>query len=343
MDDTFISSQIRRSNRNLLVVNAILLTLLLLVSTFTYNYFYNLLAGPFKMTPGAVEKLKGPQGLNKYHIAVSGVDIADTGLQYVSSTYEDGTNKLLSSTVEAEYYFLLLANKALVIKSDPNTFDSLSFSGLVKDTSWELRRELLSQWELFEAEVSYDQFVLPFILDTQVKTGPAYIWLSVWLIAFLFCLWNLSKFFARIFDRYRHPIIKNLKLYGEPDAVAAAIEQQIQAEGLRQIGSLFLTKEWFFHKRFFGLKTYPAIQVLWVYKRVTRQRVNYIPVGNTYSLAIHLRDKKIITVGMGKGNVDKALAAIAELAPEIVNGYSEELAGLWQRDYAGFIDAVRPA
>lgn len=341
MNDSFIYRQMKRCNRNLLLTNLIMLGILLIIAASSYNYYYNFLFGPFPMGAGSIEAITNPETLKKSYITVRGNDIEDTGLQYITTTYEEGTNRLIATRVESEYYYLFLQDKLLVVKSPPGEATTLSHSGKLVGMSGELRIALIQQLEDV-SPLEFNAVVLPLVLDTQINKVPGWIGLSILIPLFFFTVWSLAKFATRSADPLRHPIYAGLGSYGEADQVAEEIEKEIQSSGLTKVQRLFFANNWLLKISPFGLKIIPIQDVLWVYKKVTKQRVNFIPVGKTYSLIIHLRNRKLLTLGMSQKNVEEALEAFRTRAPQVINGYSDELAYLWNKNFSEFLTTAQP-
>ena len=340
MRGSFISSQIRRGNRNLLLVNLVLIALLLLVASFNFNSYYNLLCGPFEMSMASVEAIKSAGELNKSHIKISGVQVFDAGLQYVSYTYEAGTDKIVSTTVEAEYQYLVLSDKILLVETGPGETPTLTYSGILKPMPQGLQEALIED----DGEVTpeeFDELVLPFYLQTRFKKTGSYIKLAIWSLILLFALRNIVLFTLRTADRSRHPVYRALARHGDPGVVSDEIDEEIETEGLQTYKSLFLSKSWLIRKSFFGLHLVPFEDILWMYKNVTRQRVNFIPAGRTYSLRICPKDRNCWMLTMKENEVDAALTVIGEKATNAIIGYSDELKYLWDRNFPAFVEATK--
>lgn len=338
MRESFIAQNLKGCNRNLFLGTLSLFILLLLLAGIFFNYYYNLLCGPFQLSRTAAAGIKNPESRKQNYVTVTGVDVFDTGLQYLEHTYESGSKTIRSTKVKADYAYLVLFDKLLVVCTDPGKGQGLSFTGVIKPMPNDLRNALFEPEEDLTLS-DFDEIVLPYFLDTQVSKLGGYAGFIAWLLLFIFIVWSLVKLMGRLSDRNRHPVYKALAPYGNPEAVAALIDEEIEQEGFAAIRRLVLTKGWLLWKRAFSLKVVPLEDVLWIYKNVTRQRVNYIPVGKTYSLRVHFKNQNFWAVGMKQKEVDRAVAAIGERAPNAIAGYSDQLKYMWEKDFSAFIDA----
>lgn len=340
MRDSFISTQVRRGNRNLLLTNLGLIMLLLVVAFGNYDTYHNLLCGPFEMSMESVEAIKDVENLKNNHVKVRGVHSFDTGMQYLHYTYETGTDKIASTTVKADYHCLVLRDKFLVVETAPDVKMALTYSGILKPMPQDLKKAILEDDDDLSPE-EFDELVLPFYLETQVKKTGSYVKLAVWTIVLLLALRNIFVFVVRTADRGRHPIYRNLASHGDPAIVADEIDDEMEKVDVREFKNLSLSKSWLIRKSFFGTYFIPFDDILWIYKSITRQRVNFIPVGKSYSLQICPRDRKCWTMSMKGKDVNTALAIIGEKAPKAFVGYSDELKYMWERNFPAFIEAVQ--
>jgi hypothetical protein len=134
----------------------------------------------------------------------------------------------------------------------------------------------------------------------------------------------------------------SLEKYGSPVTIAAAIDREINGEVSRPTGALFISPSWLLNARFFDLDAKPLVELVWAYKKVTKHSVNFIPTGKTYITVIWDRRRKSMEVSTGRSEqkTHRLLEALAERAPWVLIGYSDELAGDWTTDAAGVISAV---
>jgi hypothetical protein len=80
--------------------------------------------------------------------------------------------------------------------------------------------------------------------------------------------------------------------------------------------------------------------MVWVYKKVTKHSINFIPTGKTYSVVLVGRHRQRIEEQMKEKAVNEMLADLAARVPWALFGFTKELEKAWQKDPAGVIAAV---
>lgn len=338
MHEEFILRQVKRCNKNLLLVNLLILLAVILIMSFSYNYYYNFFFGPFTMDAASLTAIRDLKDQKKEYVTVRGSEVFHTGLQYIEETFEEGTNRVIDTRVTTDYLYLVVNDWLLVVKAAPGTTD-LSYTGALKMIPADLKYELAtSAAQKGISVVEFDQIVLPFMVDAQSSKAIGYIGLFTCLPLFLLSVWNLLRYGKRVFDPLEHPIYKKLEIYGIPEEVANGIDEDIASTGVPVTEKLIISNSWLVRKNLFGLTLVPLQDVLWMYKNVTQHKVNYIiPAGKSYGLVIHLNKKKKVQIGMNQKKVDAAIELIQHKVPSIACGYSDELAYLWNKNFPAFL------
>jgi len=340
VQEGFILSQVRRCNRNLLLVNLTIIFVVAFIVSLSYRYFYNILFGPFAMDAVSVTALNDPDTLKHKLVTVKGIDVGHSGLQYLETTYDEETNEVIRTRVISDYIYLQFFHKLLVVKAPPGE-EKLSYTGWLQKMPEDLKAELMSA--AAEEDVSaedFNQIVLPVMLDAQYNRAEGYAALLLLAPFFFIPAWNLAKYGLRTADPTVHPIYKKLGAFGNPESVAKDIDEDIAGNGVQLPQGVVVSHGWFAKEKLFGLTLVPLHNVHWVYKHITRQTIEYIPAGKAYSLAFHLNNRQVLHIYMKQKNVDAAIEAIQAKAPGIVSGYSDDLAALWNTSYADFVAAI---
>jgi hypothetical protein len=109
---------------------------------------------------------------------------------------------------------------------------------------------------------------------------------------------------------------------------------------LRKYGKLQLTSQWMVRRKFFSTWVSPVADVAWVYKKVTKHSVNFIPTGKTYSVIVVGRHRQRTEEQMKEKAVNELLADIAQRVPWALFGFDQNLDKAWRKDPAGVISAV---
>jgi hypothetical protein len=100
-----------------------------------------------------------------------------------------------------------------------------------------------------------------------------------------------------------------------------------------------VTDKYLIHRTLFTFDLLRLSDLLWVYKRVTRHSVNFIPTGKTYVGVLACYGGTAEVRGSEK-KVDSVLNFAAQRVPWAVFGFSEELSKLFSRKTHDFCSAV---
>jgi len=334
LQNSFLERQIRRTDRNLVLVNGILLAGLLAVVALNYRYAINFVRGPKAISTEDLLAIQDPEQRAQFFVQVTGERVAPTGFQHVEQQINESTNKVESESVKYDYKALKVGQRWLLVKA-PGSSVATGFSGaLVKDSEG---ADVVGQLE--QAEPGLKGMFLPFVLDTIDYRDGGYWALGIGIPILLLVGWNLAKWITRTSDRSTHPIIKKLRAYGEPEMLSIEIENEI-TQAPTAIGPVVITRSWLFTPFFFGLKMARLADVVWIYKKVTKHSYNFIPTGKTYSALVWSRSGESVEIGMKEKKTEELLQAIATRIPWVVAGFDNKIQALWNSDRAALIQAV---
>src|SRR6266478_2950072 len=221
--DSIIEPQLRRTNRNLLITNLVILVLLLLMTWAFSRYYYNFSYGPFACSRGDLLSITNPESRKEYFVIIQGDSVFDSGFSHVQRTYDKYTNHLKSEWTTG-YYELLLINQKLLIVYTEHPSISINYTGSLDTIPHDLRKEFIDK-----SESAVKETVLPYMLDaTPFRTG-GYWGLSLIMLVFLISIWNLQNLFRRFVNPSLHPINKSLQPYGDPVQLAGSIENEFRS------------------------------------------------------------------------------------------------------------------
>ena len=349
MQEDFISSQMKRCNRNLFLISAVSMFVVIIVAAFSYNYFFNLLSSPAEINVTSLTSLNTLEAHNKDFVTVTGDDAFFSGVQYIEATYEKGTYKQVDSKVISDYVYLIVDYNLLVVQTAPGNI-KLSYKGTLQEIPKDLKEELFhvavldsisEDPEELTAE-EFDLIVFPFMLDAQADIIGGYIGLTILVLLALVSLWNLFRYGQRLVDPFGHPIYKSLRVYGNPEAVAKDIDEDLASTGIPIGKKIIVSYEWLVKEKPFGLTLVPLQDVLWMYKHITKHRINFIiPAGKTYSLVIFRKNRKKLDINMRGKDVDAVVEVVHSKAPGILQGHSDYLLQLWRSNYTAFLAEIK--
>src|SRR5215831_12259942 len=109
----FIAAEMRRTTRNLLIVNGVLLVALASLALANLRYLHNFFAGPFPTRMEQLAGLASVDGLERRFVTVAGERCFDTGFSQTT------TRRTRSGTVTTLHRFsvLVVGDRALVVTS----------------------------------------------------------------------------------------------------------------------------------------------------------------------------------------------------------------------------------
>ncbi len=107
-----------------------------------------------------------------------------------------------------------------------------------------------------------------------------------------------------------------------------------------EIAGVRLYGPWLFKKSFFGLAFFRIPDLVWVYQKVTKHSVNFIPTGKSFAALLRDRHGYSTEIQAGREKVESLIKHIVEQSPWIVAGFSKDLENLWRSQKGAFIAAV---
>jgi hypothetical protein len=342
MWNNYIGSQIRRANRNLMVMNAVLMAILVVVLVISRRYLYNALAGPFPTTVDAIGGLSDPETLDHYFVSIQGVQAVRAGLQVMDQRVNKYTRAVQSETLAATYFAVRTHGKLLLIKS-PAAAPAMSYTGALVTAGKDVKD--FYETKLRARNLNFNDVFLPIVLDATSFRAPAYWELGICIPLLLLGLFNLGKGVVRGMDPKNSPVAKALSKYGPPEQIAAGIQNELAQYGNRSpLRHTVLTVSWLLRESYYNLQAVHLNDVVWAYQKVTRHRTNGIPTGTTFGVIVGNRNGKRMECAGKQPEVIKMIEAIHAGVPWIMAGYSAELNTMFAQrpaEFAAMVDQRR--
>lgn len=139
-------------------------------------------------------------------------------------------------------------------------------------------------------------------------------------------------------DASSHPLVRRVASWGDPTGIA--LDAKREADSPRYKGGGWLvTDKYLIQRTAFTFDVLRLSDLLWAYKRVTRDSVNFIPTGKTYVGVLACYGGTAEVRGR-ETKVDAVLTFAAERAPWAAFGFSEELSKLFRHKTQEFCSAV---
>ncbi len=336
MWNNVIGEHVRRTTRNLLLVNALLLAGLALLAWGNGRYLYNALLGPFEVDHRTLAATANPGAATRYFVTVTGDERFETGFHAITRTVDKYSRAVKSEQTTADYCVLRVGERLLLAKA-PLGAEGVRLSGALGPIAAGLDEQLLGELRARRPDV-YRRF-LPFMLDATGFRSEAYWALALGTPLLLLALWNVRRGRARRSDPSSHPAVAGLKRFGTPQEIAARIQAETAA-GAERAGDLVLTPSWLLRGTFFGLTVVRLEDVVWVYRKVTKHSVNFIPTGKSHALVVQQREGAPLEIPGKEQAVVGWIEGIVRRVPWALAGYDQQLETAWKANRATVIQAV---
>ena len=339
----FLAKNIERCNRNLMIVCLAVIVSTTVFALYNARYVANVILGPAAIEPDKL--LFGNQDLPddtfRNYVKVSAEDVYDTGSNY----YEVDDHNV--KTIKSQYFMLDMQGKLLLTElgADTDLTDgakNVEVSGELADISAAESTNVTEPLLRDHPELRSD--LLPFILRAKSGYGTAaYIGAAVvfglLLIAGYF-LWTVLK---RIGSPESSETMKSLAAHGSPAQVAASVDAE-HAKSHERVGSIYLLPTWIIQNGTFSVEARHVEDIVWMYKKVTKHSVNFIPTGKTYELILHDTQGKTLSLrgrGLKDQSTDQLIDKIYRRIPWVITGFTNEALTEWNKNKANFIETVK--
>lgn len=225
----------------------------------------------------------------------------------------------------------------LLLKAAPAYAGGAATGGLVVIPA-NVQREVVAALE--QSSPSARGAFLPLMLDTGQPDPGAWIGGVVAAALFLPALRNARKWLARRGAPERHPILLALARHGPVRETTLVIDAEA-GQGARDLGGgATLTASWLLKRRLFGLTAVRPADVVWVYTRVTRHSLHFVPVGKSFTVVVCDRHGSKLEVPGSETQTVTTLREVLGQAPWAFGGYTKDLEAVWKRQRAVMIQAV---
>lgn len=344
MENGFVQQHISRTNRNLLVINLIVLLLTAWIAWGTSHYFSNLFRGPYAIPEQELMNITDPDKLDRYWVTVTGDKALDSGYQYVEREYDKHTKEVKRSTVQATYLWLIIKDRLLLVESPVKT-RSLSFQGELTDIPLAQKDQIIGDLQKQVPGVS--SHIIPAML--KVNDFSTFGWVGLAFLAGFAGLagWNLRKAAVRNSEPELHPIMVNLA-NAQPNRDVREVVREVNTEarepGVANVGNATITQSWLLIRWLLEMRAVNLKDLVWAYKHITSRFFFIIPLPPELKVIICHTGKKQFEIDMPSQKAcDQFLLELNKKAPWAYIGFSEELKKAWTVHKDDMIAQVKEA
>jgi hypothetical protein len=331
MWDDFISRQIRRTNRNLLLLGVAMLAIIGATVAATWRDVYNFVLGPFPVQTSELTRIGNPDFPKRYFLKVQGEDLFSTGMQEVDAGDHE--------KVRAEIVALAVGNRLLLVKA-PVGKHELLYTGTLGPVPAEVQNGIFSKAQKDPAAMK--AAVLPFMLDaTGFRTGENWFLAVVGVLLGGIGLFLAALAVRRTMQPDSHPLLTKLARYGSLQDVRMRIDSEMCSEaGGEQFGAMRITSNWLIHAAAYKTDVMASRDIIWAYPKVTKHYHNGIPTGTTHSAILRDNKGQSVEVSGKKESVPKLLESVQRRMPWVLLGFSKELEALWLKEKPKFFQLI---
>jgi len=335
-----VQRTIRASGRLMLLISALAFIVFVGLFLASTRLLINFVSGPRPISSQDLTAITDVGSVQHYWVNVTGDRIVDTGWQQVMQDTTLGIQT--SQTVQDSYAVLVVGNRLLLVDLPGNvqadSTNAVTYTGALTSMSSDVIDHVVNDLRTnYPADANR---LMPFVLDTHDFRSNNVIILIMIIVALLAALWFLYVGLMRLTEPQTHRIWKRLGREGDAALTAAAINEEFDRPHTT-LGTAHITSHWLIDARPTTLKATRLEDVVWAYQKVTRRRVNGIPVGTTYEAYVWDRYNTITSFQSGQQTILNTLQLIHEAAPWAVMGYDQAKQTLWHKNRLTFIEAVR--
>jgi len=335
MDD-FVSREVARTNRNLFLVNVLILCALIAVVAVQWKYSANFLMGTAPISHDELSAISSPDQRFRTFVQVSSTEAFSSGVQDISQQVDKYSKEVKSETVMADYVVVVVNDRLLVVKA-PLVNDGHNFKGELVPLPQDVRMAILES--AAKANPEAHPMLMPVMLDSVDYHKPGYVGLGFGLPTLALVFWNLKKWSMRISNPIKHPLNALIRRCGDRMAVANALNMEVQS-GTTKYGNVLVTSNWLIYRAFFSTTVINFEHLVWGYRKITKHYTYFIPTGKTHAAVVNGRFGNCFEAQMKDQKCTEFMEMLQQKAPYAILGFSAELQALWQKDAKQLVAVV---
>lgn len=181
-------------------------------------------------------------------------------------------------------------------------------------------------------------YFLPYYIEMN-KVGSFTVG-SAWalcIIGVMFVLLGILFLIFALTGHYQKSIKKYIEASGAPEMTAERIERFL--ENTREINGMYYNAEFICGQHGSTTVFGETSKIAWVYTHVTKNKSYFITISKTHDLVICFTDGTRHFISMKNESVaQQHMNRLAELCPQAIFGYTDELSNLFNRSLPSFLN-----
>ena len=344
MSDDFLGQQIRRTNRNLLLVAVVFIGMVAAGMAMDWRTVSNCVFGPFPTDASNFGAGQGPDFQpipdpnskepppDRFYFKVQGQQSFDTNTEIVEAGHPNH--------VIGEIVALVMDKHVLLVKTPSYDPHQVQFKGTVSELPWDAKSRIEQEW--YAKHPRSQGEILPYVLNATGIWNSDRITGAVLAAVFLgVAFLSIGTSVRRRLQPQNHPLFSRLAQYGPPEDVRMRIDSELRGEGGgEKFGLLHITSNWLVNAGVLKTIVMAAPDIVWVYEKLTRYRSYGITAAKLHSVTICDSKGQWLGAGGKRDSILKLLESMQRRMPWILVGYSDELERLWRRDRPKFLEMV---
>ena len=334
MLDEFFVREIRRTNRNGMLVGLFFLAIALVPAWHYRAYILSVVRGPAAAGEAELAARANPNPLLESFVKVHGSEAYSTGARVVTSDAgKTDSNRVLANVVA------LKVGEHYLLAKIPVTASGLDQTGELVEMPQQLRQIAVTEHLAKHPEIA--QKVYPYLLDATKSRFDDPWMLLVGIFFFLLGAFSLGKAIRHMAVPESAPVMKALTRYGEPGSVSIQIAQELRIAGDgEKFGSARLTSAWLVDATSWKTTIMRIADIVWAYPKVIKHYYNFIPTGKTYHMVVRDRAGQSLEIQVKKDESPVVLQALARRTPWALYGFDKKIESSWTKNRAELIRAV---
>lgn len=330
--ESWIARRIRATALRRFVAWTLVLAVGILLATSDHRYIANFFGGPYQMAPADLDSIGNVAATPRYFARVKGERVIDTGIRQYTVHSRNGVETDRSES--GAYRALVMGKRFLVVRTTAATESDVAEGKL-------LPRPADFDAQLFDSEDmrSIRANFYPFYLNSDAFRRPGYVVIIVGILFLALFAWRALPSWRALRDPSTHPLAARIATWGDPMGVAVAAEHEFDHPLLKAGGGWRCGDKYLIRSRFFSCEVLRMHDVVWGYKKITKHSVNFIPTGKTYEAIVKCYGGDAAIPGKEAG-VNEVLQFLQQRAPWAVFGFSDQLAGIWNKQQVEFLKQV---